>query len=72
MEAFMVMTPPIRMLRLPEVLQMTGIGRDSVYRLAKAGKFPQPYKLTDRASAWREDEVVAWIDSRPPLRRVEP
>jgi prophage regulatory protein len=44
---------------------MTGMGRDSIYRLAREGRFPKPRKLTERSSAWREDEVLAWIESRP-------
>lgn len=56
---------PPQLLRLPAVLQMTGLGRDSVYRLAREGLFPRPRKITERSSAWRADEVQAWIDSRP-------
>jgi len=54
-----------RMLRLPQVIDLTGLGRDSIYRLGNAGCFPKPRKLSKRASAWREDEVRAWIESRP-------
>lgn len=58
------MTTP-RMLRLPQVIQLTGLGRDSIYRLGSAGHFPRPRKLSERASAWREDEIQKWIESRP-------
>lgn len=54
-----------RLLRLPAVIAMTGLGRDSIYRLARAGNFPKPRKLTERSSAWREDEILGWIESRP-------
>lgn len=54
-----------RMLRLPQVIAITGLGRDSIYRLAAAGEFPRPRKLSQRASGWREDEIVSWLDSRP-------
>lgn len=57
--------PTPRMLRLPAVMQLTGLGRDSVYRLGAAGQFPLPRKISERASAWREDEIRAWIESRP-------
>ena len=57
---------PVRMLRLPEVLKVSGFSSpDTVYRLVRAGKFPQPRKLTERSSAWRSDELQAWIESRP-------
>lgn len=54
-----------RMLKLPEVVRRTGLGRDSIYTLARAGKFPRPRKLSERASAWRSDEIDAWIEARP-------
>jgi len=54
-----------RMLRLPQVIELTGLGRDSIYRLGNAGQFPRPRKISERASAWREDEIQQWIESRP-------
>ncbi len=55
----------LRMLRLPAVRELTGLGRDTIYRLARAGEFPKPRKITERCSAWRLDELEAWMDSRP-------
>ena len=59
------MTTTPRMLRLPQVIELTGLGRDSIYRLGHTGKFPRPRKISARASAWREDEIQKWIESRP-------
>jgi len=53
------------MLRLREVEQLTGLRRSSIYLYVARGKFPRPRKLTSVATAWREDEVRAWIESRP-------
>jgi prophage regulatory protein len=53
-----------RILRLPAVIAKSGLGRDSVYRLAKAGKFPKPVKLSERASGWFEDEIDAYLAKR--------
>lgn len=53
-----------RFLRMPAVREKTGLGRDSLYRLAHAGKFPKPIKISDRASAWLESEVDQWCASR--------
>jgi prophage regulatory protein len=55
----------VRMLRLRDVIEITGLKRDSIYRLAAAGKFPRPRKLSERASAWNSREIQAWIESRP-------
>jgi prophage regulatory protein len=46
-------------------MRITGLGRDTLYRMIRDGKFPQQRRITERASAWREDEIRAWIDSRP-------
>jgi prophage regulatory protein len=65
----------LRLMRLPEVLTATGLGRDSVYRLIREGRFPAQRRLSERASAWRADEVTAWIESRPvanPEKRAGP
>lgn len=53
-----------RFIRLPVVMDWTGLGRDSVYRLGKQGRFPRPHKIGERASAWLESDVLRWIEER--------
>lgn len=53
-----------RIVRLPEVVSITGLGRGSIYRLMKLGKFPKQVKLSERASGWRESALHAWVESR--------
>lgn len=36
----------------------------NIYRLIRAGEFPQPVKLGERAVAWKESAIREWIDSR--------
>lgn len=55
---------PLTLLRLREVSRRTGKSRSEIYRRIAAGDFPQPVKLGERASAWPEHEVAAWIASR--------
>ncbi|WP_083961015.1 helix-turn-helix transcriptional regulator [Thermomonas fusca] len=55
---------PLTLLRLREVCRRTGKSRSEVYRRIAAGDFPQPVKLGERASAWPEHEVSAWIAER--------
>jgi prophage regulatory protein len=54
-----------RLLRLPEVLRITGLGRSTLYRMIAEHRFPAPVQLSKRAVAWREDEVRPWADARP-------
>ena len=53
-----------RLLKLKQVMSITGLSRSYVYELAKAGTFPQPLKLSERSSAWLESEVQQWINER--------
>jgi len=52
-------------LRLPEVMRMTGLGRSTIYRLLAAGRFPPPVQLSVRAVGWRRSDVDNWTAERP-------
>lgn len=52
-------------LRMPSVIQITGLGRSTIYRLVAEQKFPSPIRLGVRAVAWRRSEIDAWSDTRP-------
>jgi len=49
-----------RLLKLTQVLQITGLSKAMVYRLVGQGKFPEPCKPGGIASRWVESEVRAW------------
>lgn len=53
-----------RLLKLKELLVITGLSRASIYRLEHLGKFPKRVRLSERAVAWHEEDVQQWIDSR--------
>jgi prophage regulatory protein len=59
-----------RLLRLPQVLERTGLSRSMVYLLESQGRFPGRVKVGVRAVAWPEDEVQTWIDTKKASRRV--
>ena len=54
-----------RLLRRPEVEVQTGLTRSTIYRLMRAGEFPEPLKLGPRAVRWRATEIESWIAERP-------
>jgi prophage regulatory protein len=54
--------------RLPQVKARTGLSRSEIYRRIALGDFPHPIKLGERASAWLEHEITAWIASRVAAR----
>lgn len=62
---------PNKLLKLKDVLAITGLSRSYVYALAQENLFPKPVKLTERSSAWVEAEVAEWIEGRIALRDME-
>lgn len=58
----------IRMMRLPEVMKATGLGRSTIYAKVSRGEFPAPVKLGARAVAWSEAVIGEWLANRPSAR----
>jgi prophage regulatory protein len=58
----------LRVLRLPQVQDCTGLRRSQIYALERAGKFPQRVLISERASGWLEHEVHRYIAQRASLR----
>jgi len=54
-----------RILRLPEVISITGVSRSSIYKWVDEGQFPRPKQLGSRAIGWDSRELADWMDSRP-------
>ena len=57
--------PRRKLIRLAEVLELTGLSRSTVYKLKALGPFPQPVKIGPHAVRWYCDEVVLYINTRP-------
>ncbi|SHN68905.1 helix-turn-helix transcriptional regulator [Oceanicella actignis] len=53
------------LLRLKDVLVLTGLSRSRLYELQARGEFPRAVRIADRAVAWRETDICAWIETRP-------
>lgn len=56
----------MKLIRLPEALERTGVSRTRLYVMIAKNEFPQPVKLgpNARAIAFPEAEVEAWIADR--------
>ena len=52
------------MIRMNELTGIVGFKAWNVYRLIREGDFPPPVKIGGRAVAWRESDIVSWIESR--------
>jgi prophage regulatory protein len=53
-----------KLIKLPEVIEITTLSRASVYRLIAENRFPEQVKLSTRACAWVEQDVLDWVNDR--------
>jgi prophage regulatory protein len=53
-----------RILRLPEVIRMTGVCRSTILVWAQVGRFPKKVTLGPRCVGWSERAVRGWIATR--------
>ena len=53
------------LLRRTEVEARTGLSRSTLYRLMRAGEFPEPLRVGPRAVRWVAGEVDEWLAERP-------
>jgi prophage regulatory protein len=64
--AIRIVETPRLFARLPTVIQATGLGRSTIYRLVASGAFPAPVHLGPRAVAWRWSDLDQWSQTRRP------
>lgn len=50
-----------KFLRLPQVIEMTGLSRSTIYLRMNEGTFPCSYKIGEYAVAWLESDIEGWI-----------
>ena len=53
-----------KILRLPEVIEITGLGRSTIYAKVARGDFPSSIKLGERAVGWIDSDVYEWISAK--------
>lgn len=49
-------------LRLSQVMTMTGLARSTIYLHTSQGIFPNPIKLGSNSVGWLESDIDAWLD----------
>ena len=54
------MNAPGRLLKIREVVEITSLHRATIYRLIKAGEFPNRRKISPQRVGWRSEQVEAW------------
>jgi prophage regulatory protein len=65
---FYRVTQGIRILRLSQVIEITGLRKTKLYELQAAGEFPMRVQITPRSVGWVEGEIQAWLTQRVAAR----
>ena len=58
----------MKVIKLPEVRELTTFSNATIYRLIKQGAFPQQIKLSERSSVWLLDEIHSWFNEKRDIR----
>jgi|HubBroStandDraft_6_1064221.scaffolds.fasta_scaffold1009907_2 prophage regulatory protein len=62
----------LQVLRLPQVIQITGLCRSMIYQLEAADRFPRRIRIGARAVGWLHGEVQQWLADRVMQSRRPP
>lgn len=54
----------LKMIRLPIVIEKTGLSRSSIYLRMSNNEFPKSISLGGRAIAWLEDDINQWLEQK--------
>lgn len=54
----------MRLIPISEVVNLTSLGRSTIYRYIKDKRFPKQVNLGIKNSAWVEAEIFEWIEER--------
>jgi prophage regulatory protein len=54
----------LKLLRPKQIERLLGCSSTSLWRWAQLPDFPRPIRIGKRAIAYREDEIIAWLEQR--------
>ena len=54
----------MRLLRIDQVKEQTGLSKASIYKQIRLGNFPSGVKITSRSKAWPSDHIEHWINKQ--------
>lgn len=56
--------PPQGMSRASQLLPFVPFSKTTLFEWSKDGRFPAPVKLSSTITAWRNSEVIAWLEGQ--------
>ena len=55
----------VKLLRMPAVMEMTGLGQSTVYQLVREKKFPPPTRVAvPKMTVWSSDVIEKWVQDQ--------
>ncbi|HBB8835472.1 TPA: AlpA family transcriptional regulator [Escherichia coli] len=61
-----------RLLRISDVINLTGLPKSTIYLKIKNNEFPNQVSIGSRSVAWVENEVNEWIEKNIESRSLNP
>jgi prophage regulatory protein len=58
----------MRYIRFKELRQRVPLGRTTIWKMMREGRFPQSRRIGKMATAWLENEIEEWIKNRAGIR----
>lgn len=58
--------PTLAYLRLPQVLRLIPVSKATWWNGCRTGRFPKPYKIGVRTTAWRVKDIIQCLESFSP------
>jgi len=58
-----------RIVRLPEVLEVTKSSKPTIYRMIQEGRFPRQVQISSRSVGWRWSDIENWLANLQPVKR---
>ncbi len=52
------------LIRLPRVMNKTGLAKSTIWWMISNGKFPKQIKISSRVSVWKEKDIDDWIEQQ--------
>ena len=59
----------MRLLRVEEVMELTGLSSSTIRRYEACGRFPRSRQVGPNAVRWLDEELIDWMKSHPPVTR---
>ncbi|QUE31395.1 helix-turn-helix transcriptional regulator [Francisella philomiragia] len=54
----------LKILRLNQVVELTGTSKSTIYRWISNSQFPKPINLSSSSVGWLEADINDWIQSK--------